>query len=168
MSLPTYYAIFTTLGLQRLAEAQYHGVPLVFTHLAVGDGDGAPITPSVDMPGLINERARVPVNSTQISPDAPTTVRVEGVIPAGTGGFIIREAGLFNFSGELIAVASYPPISKPTPADGVTVDEYIRILLVYSAVTAIALTVDPAVILATRFDVEDATAGSLYLWEHFT
>jgi hypothetical protein len=45
------------------------------------------------------------------------------------GGFTIREAGIFNDAGELIAIASYPPIYKPTPGDGVTVEEYIRILL---------------------------------------
>ena len=166
--MPTYYAILTTLGLTRLAQAQVSGSPLVFNALAVGDGNGAPTTPGVGQTALVHERARVGINNVSISPDAPTTVRVEGLIPSGTGGFTIREAGLFNVAGELIAVASYPPIYKPVPADGVSVEEYIRILIVYAAVTAIALTVDPAVIMATRQDVDDATAGQLWLWENFT
>jgi phage-related tail fiber protein len=165
---PTYFAIFTTLGLTRLADAQATATPLVFSHVAVGDGNGSPITPVASMTALVNERARVATNSVGISPDEPDIVRVEGLIPAGTGGFTIREAGLFDLAGELMAVASYPPIYKPTPADGATVDEYIRILLQYTAVTAIALTIDPNVIMATRLYVDDATAGRLWLLENFT
>lgn len=166
--MPTYFAVFTTLGLARLADAQYTATPLVFTHVAVGDGNGAPITPSAAMTALVHETARVVVNGVSISPDAPNVVRVEGLIPSGTGGFTIREAGLFNLAGELIAVASYPPIYKPVPGDGVTVEEYIRILLKYEAVAAIALTTDPDVITATRLYVDDLTAGGLWLWETFT
>lgn len=153
--MPTYFAIITTLGLQRLAEAQASGNPLVFTDLAVGDGNGSEITPLASMTELVNETARVSVNSVEIAPGAPTTVRVEGLIPAATGGFTIREAGLFNGDGELIAIASYPPIYKPVPADGVSVEEYIRILLVYEETTAIALTVDTSVIIATRLYVDE-------------
>lgn len=165
---PTYFSIFTTLGLQRLAEAQMNEVPLVFTEFAVGDGGGSPITPDAGMSELVNEVYRGDVNGVSISPDAPRTVRVEGLIPSGTGGFMIREAGLFNGSGELIAIASYPPMYKPTPAEGATVEEYIRVLLEYEAVEAIGLTVDPAVVMATREDVENATGGSLFLWERFS
>lgn len=167
MPTPTYYAIFTSLGLTRLAEAQATATPLVFTHVAVGDGGGAPIAPNASMTALVNERARVPTNSVGISPDQPDIVRVEGLIPSGTGGFFIREAGLFNLAGELMAVSSYPPTYKPVPADGATVEEYIRMLLQYTAVTAIALTIDPDVITATRLYVDDATAGQLALWERF-
>jgi phage-related tail fiber protein len=168
MPSPTYYAVITNIGLARLASAQASGVPLVFASLAVGDGGGGPIVPVATMAALVNERARVSVNSVQVSPAAPNTVRVEGLIPSATGGFTIREAGLFNFAGELIAVASYPPIYKPTPADGVLVEEYIRILIQYTTVAAIALTVDPSVITATRLYVDDKTAGGLALWEVYT
>lgn len=163
----TYYAIFTTLGLTRLASAQMSGIPLIFSHVAVGDGNGSPITPDPTMTGLVRERARVAVNAVTISPDELNTVRVEGLIPSGTGGFTIREAGLYSNLGDLIAVASYPPIYKPVPADGAIVEEYIRILLVYANTGAIALTVDGSVIMATRLYVDDATAGGLWLWENF-
>jgi phage-related tail fiber protein len=166
--MPAYYTILTTLGLQRLAEAQMSGVPLIFTEFAVGDGDGAAITPAVGMTALVSEVWRGDVNLVEISSDAPTTVRIEGLIPSSDGGFTIREAGLFNAAGELIAVASYPPVYKPTPAEGVTAEEYIRILIEYAAVEAVALTTDPDVVTATRAYVEDMTAGGLWLWENFT
>lgn len=168
MPSPTYFAILTTLGVTRLAEAIATSTPLVFYRVAVGDGNGSPITPSAGMTALVHETARVPVNNVETSPDEPTIVRVEGVVPSATGGFTIREAGLFNFANELIAIASYPPIYKPTPADGVTVEEYIRILLTPANVAAIALTVDPSVITATRLYVDDKTAGGLALWEDFS
>jgi phage-related tail fiber protein len=167
MSSPAFYTIFTTLGLQRLAEAQMSGVPLIFARLAVGDGGGSPITPASSMTALVRERTRVVVNNVEISPDASTTVRVEGLIPSDVGGFTIREVGLFNGAGELIAVASHPDTYKPAPSDGVTADVYIRLLLVYAAVTAIALTTDPHVIMATRLYVDDRTAGGLWLWENY-
>jgi hypothetical protein len=151
-----YFAVFTTVGLQRLAEAQASGIPLVFTDLAVGDGDGAEITPSAGMTALVNETARVSINNVDITPGAPDTVRVEGLIPAATGSFTIREAGLFNGDGELLVIASYPPIYKPVPADGVSVEEYIRILLVYSGTEAVSLTIDTSVVVATRLYVDEA------------
>jgi len=166
--MPAYFAILTNLGLVRLAQAQMSGVPLVFTQLAVGDGGGAPITPGLAMTALVNERARVSINNVEISPDEPTVVRVEGLIPSGIGGFTIHEAALFNGSGEMIAIASYPPIYKPQPSDGALVEEYVRVLIEYAAVTAVALTVDGAVIMATRLYVDDATANQLWLWENFT
>lgn len=153
--MSTYKAILTTLGLTRLADAQSSGTPLVFTHLAVGDGDGSPITPDASMTALVNETARVEVNNVDIMPGAPTTVRVEGLIPAETGGFTIREAGLFNAAGELLAVASYPDIYKPVPADGASVEEYIRVLITYANVEDIALTVDTSVVMATRLYVDE-------------
>jgi phage-related tail fiber protein len=168
MPTPTYYAIFTTLGLTRLAEAHAAGVALVFAHVAVGDGGGAPITPDPSMTALVNETARVVTNSVSVSPDALDIVRVEGLFPAAVGGFTIREAGIFNHAGELMAVASYPPIYKPTPADGVSVEEYVRILLKYSNTADIAMSVDPDVITATRLYVDGMTAGGLALWERFS
>jgi phage-related tail fiber protein len=168
MPLPAYYALLTTVGLQRLAQAQMSGVPLVFTHMAAGDGGGSPIAPSAAMAGLVNERARVSINAVTIADDGPTTVKVEGFFPAATGGFTIREFGLFNGAGELIAIASCPPTYKPVPADGVTSAGYVRINLRYENPSAIAPTVDGSVIVATREDLDNATAGGLLLWERFT
>lgn len=163
-----YFTIFTTIGLARLAAAQVSGTPLVFTHVAIGDGGGSPITPNPSMTGLVAERARFPVNSISLAPDAANTVRVEALIPAGSGGFTVREAGIFSAANELIAIASYPPVALPLPGDGAWVQGYVRLLLVYAVVSAIAITIDGSVITATRFDLDDATAGDLALWQAFS
>jgi phage-related tail fiber protein len=167
--MPTFYSILTTEGLARLAAAAMSGDPVVFHELAVGDGNGSPITPDAGMTSLVNERARVSINKVEISEDSPTTIRIEGLIPANVGGFTIREAAIFDRDGAMIAIASYPPIYKPTlVGDGVSVQEYIRILIQYSPVTAVALTVDTSVIIATVEDLDDATANRLWLWENFS
>ncbi len=168
MPAPTYYVKLTTLGLTRLAEALANNTPLVFTHVAVGDGNGSPITPDPSMTALVNERARVATNEVSISENSSSTVVIEGIIPSGTGGFTIREAGAFNGAGELIAIASYPPTYKPSPSDGVTIEAYVRLLIDYASVEAIALSVDGSVVTASRDYVDDGDAGRLWLWENFT
>jgi phage-related tail fiber protein len=165
--MPTYKTILTTVGLQRLAEAEYAGTPFVFHEFAVGDGDGAAIEPVASMTELVRERYRADVNNVGIHADAPRTIRVEGLIPSEEGGYTIREAGLFNGDGELVAIASVPPTYKATPDEGVTSQQYIRLLIEFATIEPVELTVDPAVVMATREDVEDATGGGLHLWENF-
>lgn len=158
---PTYFAVITTLGATKLATAQASDNPLLFTHLAVGDGGGSTPTPNVAQTALVNERARVSINLVQVDPANPNTVRVEGLIPAATGGFVIREAGIFDEDDDLIAVANYPDIYKPSLSDGVSIEEYIRILLVYASPgSAIDLIVDTSVIIATRLYVDDGVQAA--------
>jgi hypothetical protein len=167
--MPDFFAKFTNLGLTRLAEAQATYTPLVFTDLAVGDGNGSPITPSAGMTALVNERARVSVNAVDIDPTHANRVRVEGLIPAATGGFTIREAGLFNGAGELIAVGNFPDIYKAGLSDGALIDCYIRILLNYeNPADAIELTVDTSVVMATRAYVDELHTMRRVLDEDFT
>jgi phage-related tail fiber protein len=164
----SYYALITTLGAQRLAEAQYAGVPLVFTDFAVGDGDGAAITPAVGMTALVNEVYSGSVNDVQIYESAASTIRVEGHIPSSEGGFTIREVGLYNAAGELIVIASYPETYKANPAEGATVETYVRVLIEYASVEAVELTTDPAVVTASQEYVDKSTANRLWLFENFT
>lgn len=163
-----YGGIITTIGLARLTSAQMSGDPLVFTHVAVGDGGGFPITPSVGMTALVNERARVSVNAVDLYAATANTLLVQGLLPANTGGFTIREIGLFSSAGELIVIASAPPMDKPVLADGITVPFYIGSLITYSPASAISLSVDTSIVMATRDYVDNATAGGLKLWENFT
>lgn len=166
--MPTYSATLTTLGAQRLAEAQMSGVPLLFAEIAVGDGDGS--TPSVlaSRVELVNEVWRGDVETVEIYASAASTVRIEGTIPAATGQFTVREVGVFNEAGELIVYASHPDFYKPIPAEGVSADLILRQLLYYAAIDAIELVVDPAVATASREYVDDMTAGGLWLAQNFT
>ncbi len=165
--MPTYYAVLTDVGVTKLAAALATYTPIVFADLAVGDGSGSTITPLSSMTELVNETARVSVNLVEVDPENANQVRVEGLIPAVTGGFTIREAGIFDEDGDMIAVASYPPIYKPVPGDGVSVEEYIRILLVVESAAAVELSVDTSVIVATRLYVDQQILQRDYAEKNF-
>jgi hypothetical protein len=152
-----FYAILTADGQDKLADALATSSTVLITHVAVGDGNGAPITPDPLMTSLVNERARVAVNAITIDPSTSNRVLVEGLFPVDVGGFTIREAALFDTDGLMIAIASYPDIYKPLVADGAAVAEYIRIPLEYLGITSgVVLTVDNSTIMATRQYADDA------------
>lgn len=157
----SYYTILTDLGLTRLAEAHASGVPVVFAEVAVGDGGGAEYEPVSTQTALVNEVWRGDVNAVDQDPANDTHVRVEAIIPADDGGFTIREVGIFNDAGELLAVAKHPPTYKATPAEGVTTQHYLRPVLAVTDADDVTLTVDTSIVTATREYVDDRVAGSL-------
>jgi hypothetical protein len=164
-----FFALITNDGADALADALGTATPLQLSYIAVGDGGGSPITPDVTMTALVNERARVNVNAIDVDPATPNKVRVEGLIPVGTGGFTIREAAIFSEDGVMIAIASYPDIYKPTPSEGASVAEYIRIPLEYlSVVDAVELTVDNSTVMATRQYVSDFAFDRFFVSDDFT
>lgn len=145
-----YTTIHTTYGLNALAAAQATGVPINLTHIAVGDGGGSDVTPTPAMTALVNERYRTTVNTVQQDPSNPTIYYVEMLIPAGTGGWTIREVGVFSDSGALFAVSNFPATYKSVPSDGATNDLAIRLELVVASAGLITLQIDPNVAIASR------------------
>ncbi len=114
----TYFFLKTTVGIAAIAAAKAAFTPLVLSEIAVGDGGGSPITPAVGDVALTNEVTRVDVQLVQIDASDPSLVTASGIIPVGTGGFTVREAGIFDDAGVLIAIASVQPTYKPTSAEG--------------------------------------------------
>lgn len=118
-------SILTTLGRNKLASATPEN-QLTITQIAVGDGNGGypPLTPS--MTSLNNELWRGQASSPIRSQDQSTII-FEGFIPANLGGFFIREVGLFDSEGDLIAVGNTAVIEKPDPASGSAISLSVRI-----------------------------------------
>lgn len=145
-----YQTIHTKYGLIEIAKAQATGVPINLTHMAVGDGGGAPITPDPNQLALVNERHRSTINAVRQDPSDPTLYYVELVIPAATGGWWIREFGIFDDDGKLFAVGSFPDAYKPLPSDGATHDMVVRVNLIVAQVGVITLQIDPSVTIASR------------------
>lgn len=114
----TYFFLKTTVGDAAIAAARAAFTPLDLAEIAVGDGGGSPITPAVGDVALTNEVWRGDVRLVSIDTSDPSNVSVMAVIPRGTGGFTIREAGIFDSGGTLIAIASVQPIYKPTSVEG--------------------------------------------------
>ncbi|WXX18224.1 tail fiber protein [Yersinia phage GCS667] len=150
-----FYAILTNQGAARLANAAALGTRLNLTQMAVGDANGKLPTPDPVQTKLINQKRIAPLNMLSIDPKNTSQIVAEQVIPENEGGWWIREIGLYDDAGVLIAVANCPETYKPLLQEGSGRTQTIRMLLIVSSTSAITLKIDPAVVLATRQYVDD-------------
>mgnify|MGYP002765105457 CR=1 FL=1 len=150
-----FYTLLTDIGAAKLASAAALGVPLKITHMAVGDGGGTLPTPDARQTALVNEKRRAALNMLYIDPQNSSQIIAEQVIPENEGGWWIREVGLFDESGALIAVGNCPESYKPQLAEGSGRTQTVRMVLITSSTDNIILKIDPAVVLATRKYVDD-------------
>lgn len=151
-----YFAILTNQGAARLANAAALGTKLNLTQMAVGDANGTLPTPDPAQTKLINQKRIAPLNLLTVDPANTSQIIAEQIIPENEGGFWIREIGLYDDDGILIAVANCPETYKPLLAEGSGRTQTIRMILVVSSTSAITLKIDPSVVLATRKYVDDA------------
>lgn len=158
--MTVYAPILTTIGASKLANAIATATPLVLTEMSVGDGGGSVPVLNPAQTQLINETFRDTINSIELNV-AQDGVNVELVIPAYiSGGYTVREVGVWDEDGDLIAVSTYPPSYKPTVEEGATKDFLIRVVLEVGNAEAIELVIDPSVIVATRTWVEQYLVGT--------
>ncbi|QCT18520.1 hypothetical protein FEM41_02115 [Jejubacter calystegiae] len=150
-----FYTLLTDIGAAKLANAAALGVPLNITWMAVGDGGGTLPTPNSAQTSLIGEQRRAALNALYIDPDNSSQIIAEQVIPEKEGGWWIREVGLFDESGALIAVGNCPESYKPQLAEGSGCTQTVRMVLITSSTDNITLKIDPSVVLATRQYVDD-------------
>ncbi|MEB2439862.1 phage tail protein [Citrobacter braakii] len=150
-----FYTLLTDIGAAKLTSAAALGVPLKITKMAVGDGGGVLPTPSAQQTALIAEKRRADLNMLYIDPQNSSQIIAEQVIPETEGGWWIREVGLFDETGALIAVGNCPESYKPQLAEGSGRTQTVRMVLIASSTDNITLKIDPAVVLATRKYVDD-------------
>ncbi|HCK1395627.1 TPA: phage tail protein [Escherichia coli] len=150
-----FYTLLTDIGAAKLASAAALGVPLKITHMAVGDGGGVLPTPDAKQTALVNEKRRAALNMLYIDQQNSSQIIAEQVIPENEGGWWIREVGLFDESGALIAVGNCPESYKPQLTEGSGRTQTVRMVLITSSTDNITLKIDPAVVLATRKYVDD-------------
>ncbi|EDS3938837.1 phage tail protein [Salmonella enterica] len=150
-----FYTLLTDIGAAKLASAAALGVPLKITQMAVGDGGGVLPTPSAQQTALVAEKRRASLNMLYIDPQNSSQIIAEQVIPETEGGWWIREVGLFDETGALIAVGNCPESYKPQLAEGSGRTQTVRMVLITSSTDHVTLKIDPAVVLATRKYVDD-------------
>ncbi|ECA3871492.1 TPA: phage tail protein [Salmonella enterica] len=150
-----YFAILTNQGAARLANAAALGTRLNLTQMAVGDANGVLPTPDPAQTKLINQKRIAPLNLLTVDPANTSQIIAEQIIPENEGGFWIREIGLYDDDGILIAVANCPETYKPQLQEGSGRTQTIRMILIVSSTSAITLKIDPSVVLATRQYVDD-------------
>jgi len=157
----TYYALLTTIGAGKLANATALGTTLKITQLAVGDGGGSVPTPDASRTALVNEVRRAPLNQLSVDPANAAQIIAEQVIPEDVGGWWIREMGLYDEAGALIAYANCAPSYKPQLAEGSGRTQTVRMVLIVSNTASVELKIDPSVVLATREYVDSAIVSAM-------
>ncbi|HHW3536612.1 phage tail protein [Escherichia coli] len=150
-----YYAVLTNVGAAKLANATALGAQVEITQMAVGDGNGVLPTPNQAQTALVHELRRKPLNSLSIDPNNANQIIAEQVIPEDEGGWWIREIGLFDKDGDMIAVANCAETYKPQLQEGIGRVQVVRMILIVSSTAAVTLKIDPSVVLATRQYVDD-------------
>ncbi|EQB2302291.1 phage tail protein, partial [Escherichia coli] len=142
--------VITDTGAKKLAQAAApDGKPVRLTHMAVGDGGSALPTPDSKQTRLVHEVWRHTVNRVILDATHQNRIIAELVIPPETGGFWIREIGVFDEHGDLIAVGNTAESYKPAVAEGSGRAQTFRTILTVSSTATVALTVDNTMVMAT-------------------
>ena len=135
------FALMTNLGRAKEAAAIANGTAVVITHIAIGDGA---TVPSGGEAALYHEIARKTVSGHGTVTGAANVAYFDIFLTAAEGPYTIREAGLIDQDGDLIAIARYdPPINKPIPSSGQTVEGTVRLEVAFSNIANVTIVVDP-------------------------
>lgn len=157
-----FFAILTAIGKAKQANADALGIPWTFTQMGVGDANDTDPIPNEQQTRLINERRRAPLNQLSVDPANPNIIIAEQVIPESIGGWWIREVGLYDADGDLVAVANCAPSFKPLLTQGSGRTQVVRMNLIVSNTANVELKIDPSVVLATRNYVDSKVHEELH------
>ncbi len=149
-----FYAVVTDMGTKKMLEAMSDDRKVNITEFAAGDGGGETHRPTADMTELRNEVWRGKINSCKIHPESENILVIEAVIPSDEGGFTIREMGVFDEEGTMIAVCNTPDTQKVRVTDGVVHELALSMEIALSNTESVELKIDPGVIMATKKDIE--------------
>ncbi|MEK0044798.1 phage tail protein [Escherichia albertii] len=145
-----FYTLLTDRGMAKIASALADKKQLHLQKMAVGDGGGQYYEPSASQAKLRHEVWRGELNTLTVAPSNPNWLIAELVLPENIGGWYVREVGVFDTDGELIAIGKFPESYKPLLPGGSGKQVCIRLIMEVSNTTAVTLTVDPSIVLATR------------------
>ncbi|HIF4485160.1 TPA: tail fiber protein [Salmonella enterica subsp. enterica serovar Infantis] len=145
-----FYTLLTDRGMAKIASALADKKQLHLQKMAVGDGGGQYYEPTASQTNLRHEVWRGEMNTLTVAPNNPNWLIAELVLPEDVGGWYVREVGVFDDEGELIAIGKFPESYKPVLPGGCGKQVCIRLIMEVSNTTAVTLTVDPSIVLATR------------------
>lgn len=150
-----YKAVLTKIGAAKIAAATAGGTKINLTQMAVGDGGGALPTPDPAQTKLINEKHRAALNKVIVDPKHKNYLVAELVIPPEIGGFWMRELGLYDEVGALIAVSNMAESYKPLLSEGSGRAQTLRMVVIVSDMDTVNLLIDSSTVLATQEYVDD-------------
>ena len=154
-----YKTVITKAGAEKLAAATVpNGKKVNFTAMAVGDGGGVLPTPNANQTKLINEVWRHTLNKISLDKKNKNYVVAELLIPPEVGGFWMREMGLYDDAGTLIAVGNMAESYKPTLVEGSGRAQTLRMVIMVSDIASVELTIDTSTVMATQDYVDGKLA----------
>ncbi|MGF6424436.1 phage-related tail fiber protein [Lelliottia sp. 489] len=154
-----YKTVITKAGAEKLAAATVpNGKKVNFTAMAVGDGGGKLPEPNASQTKLVNEVWRHALNKISQDKKHKNYVVAELVIPPETGGFWLREMGLYDDTGTLIAVGNMAESYKPELAEGSGRAQTLRMVIMVSDIDTVELSIDTTLVMATQDYVDDKLA----------
>ncbi len=153
--MTTYKALLTTAGAAKIAAATAGGTQVKITRMAVGDGGGKLPTPDPKQTKLVNEVYRANLNRLSIDAKNSHYLVAELVIQPDVGGFWMREMGLYDADGVLVAVSNMAESYKPKLEEGSGRLQTLRMVLIVSEIESIALSIDGSTVMATKDYVDD-------------
>ncbi|WP_125153089.1 phage tail protein [Clostridium rectalis] len=149
-----FYTILTKIGKAKIANSAGFGSKVNFVKMKVGDGGGSYYNPTENQEDLVNAVYEGNINHITIDEENPNWIKVEMMIPANVGGFMIREYGIFDEENNMLGVAKCPETYKPVAADGSTKELLMRMNLEVSNTQNVTLKIDPTIIFAKKSDLE--------------
>ncbi|ARA28339.1 TPA: phage tail protein [Enterobacter hormaechei subsp. steigerwaltii] len=154
-----YKTVITKAGAEKLAAATVpNGKKVNFTAMAVGDGGGTLPVPDPNQTKLVKEVWRHALNKISQDKKNINYVVAELLIPPETGGFWMRELGLYDDTGTLIAVGNMAESYKPALAEGSGRAQTVRMVIMVSDIESVELTIDTSTVMATQDYVDDKLA----------
>ena len=150
-----YKAVLTKIGAAKIAAATAGGTKINLTQMAVGDGGGTLPTPDPAQTKLIAEKHRAALNKVSVDAKHKNYLVAELVIPPEIGGFWMRELGLFDEVGDLIAVSNMAESYKPLLSEGSGRAQTLRMVVIVSDMDTVNLLIDGSTVLATQEYVDD-------------
>lgn len=149
-----YFTLLTDTGKFKIAKAAADKGEVKFSHFAIGDGGGQEVNPTPNQTALVHEVWRAQLDSVEIDPKNPAAVVINAIIPHNVGGFWMREFGLFDVDGDMLAVVKPAPYYKATSTEGQLEDVFYEFQLVIGEQAQVVVLVDPSILWATREYVE--------------
>ncbi|SPJ33432.1 phage tail protein [Kushneria phyllosphaerae] len=150
-----FFTLPTKIGQGLISNAIAYNEPLTIATMAIGDGGGKLPSPDASVTRLVNEVRRGPINQITTDPDNPNWIIAEQVLPPDVGGWTIREVGLYDTDGNLVAYGNYPETYKPQLSEGSSRTQTIRFVMETTDTSAVTLRIDPSVVMASRKYVDD-------------
>ncbi|EPJ2030550.1 tail fiber protein [Escherichia albertii] len=150
-----FFTILTAAGKTQIASALAEQKQIRLQTMVVGDGNGKYIEPTEIQTKVVHEVWRGQLNTLKIAPDNPAWVIAEAIIPEEVGGWYVREVGLLDTDGTLVAIGKFPETYKPQLPAGASKQIVIRAVMEVTNADVVTLLIDPSVVMATREYVDD-------------